>query len=95
MTLTRIRDVLASKSSSGFPVTGVEEAMAAVGKGLTFAASEIDELLNLKYAGQRTFSVLSVLTRALTSARSSTKITSSRNLDSLRKGSHRRGSRRI
>jgi hypothetical protein len=60
-TLTRIRAVLASKSSSGFPVTGVEEAMAAVSKGLTFATSEIDELLNLKYAGQRTFSVLSVL----------------------------------
>jgi hypothetical protein len=60
-TLTRIRDVLASKSSGGFPVTGVEEAMTAVGKGLTFATSEIDELLNLKYAGQRTFSVLSVL----------------------------------
>jgi len=60
-TLTRIRDVLASKSSSGFPVTGVEQAMAADGKGLTFAPSEIDELLNLKYAGQRTFSVLSVL----------------------------------
>lgn len=35
--------------------------MAAVGKSLTFDNAEIDELLNLKYAGQRTFSVLSVL----------------------------------
>ena len=35
--------------------------MAAVGKGLSFDTAEIDELLNLKYAGQRTFSVLSVL----------------------------------
>ena len=35
--------------------------MAAVGKSLAFDTAEIDELLNLKYAGQRTFSVLSVL----------------------------------
>jgi hypothetical protein len=60
-TLARIRDVLATNSSSGFPVNEVEAAMAAAGKGLTFDASEIDELLNLKYSGQRTFSVLSVL----------------------------------
>lgn len=59
--LTRIRDVLRSNSTNGFPVAAVEEAMAAVGKSLTFDNAEIDELLNLKYAGQRTFSVLSVL----------------------------------
>lgn len=60
-TLTRIRDVLVAESTSGFPVVSVEGAMAAVGKGLSFDAAEIDELLNLKYAGQRTFAVLSVL----------------------------------
>lgn len=60
-TLAHIRDVLATSSLNGFPVIGVEAAMAATGKGLTFDPSEIDELLNLKYAGQRTFSVLSVL----------------------------------
>lgn len=59
--LTRIRDVLRTNSTNGFPVAAVEEAMAAVGKSLTFDNAEIDELLNLKYAGQRTFSVLSVL----------------------------------
>lgn len=59
--LTRIRDVLSANTTDSFPVTAVEEAMAAVGKSLTFDNSEIDELLNLKYAGQRTFSVLSVL----------------------------------
>lgn len=59
--LTRIRDVLRTNSTSGFPVAAVEEAMAAVGKSLAFDNAEIDELLNLKYAGQRTFSVLSVL----------------------------------
>lgn len=59
--LTRIREVLRSNSTNGFPVAAVEEAMAAVGKSLAFNNAEIDELLNLKYAGQRTFSVLSVL----------------------------------
>lgn len=59
--LTRIRDVLRTSSTSGFPVAAVEHAMAAVGKSLAFDDAEIDELLNLKYAGQRTFSVLSVL----------------------------------
>lgn len=59
--LTRIRDVLRTNSTNGFPVTAVEEAMATVGKSLAFDNAEIDELLNLKYAGQRTFSVLSVL----------------------------------
>ncbi|CEG97215.1 DUF262 domain-containing protein [Propionibacterium freudenreichii] len=59
--LTRIRDVLRTNAEGGFPVAAVEEAMAAVGKSLAFDNAEIDELLNLKYAGQRTFSVLSVL----------------------------------
>jgi len=60
-TLTRIREVLTTNTSGHFPVTEVEAAMAAVGKSLSFTAAEVDELLNLKYAGQRTFSVLSVL----------------------------------
>lgn len=59
--LTRIRDVLRTNVEGGFPVAAVEEAMATVGKSLAFDNAEIDELLNLKYAGQRTFSVLSVL----------------------------------
>lgn len=59
--LTRIRDVLRTNSQDGFPVVAVEEAMAAVGKSLAFDDAEIDELLNLKYSGQRTFAVLSVL----------------------------------
>ncbi len=59
--LTRIRDVLRANSSKGFPVAAVEDVMAAVGKSLVFDNAEIDGLLNLKYAGQRTFSVLSIL----------------------------------
>lgn len=59
--LTRIRDVLRTNTPSVFPVVAIEAAMTAVGKSLTFDKAEIDELLNLKYAGQRTFSALSVL----------------------------------
>ncbi len=60
-TLARIRDVLSTDGLQSFPVAKIETAMAAVGRGLSFDESEIDELLNLKYAGQRTFSALSVL----------------------------------
>lgn len=60
-TLTRIREALTVNETTGFPVADVEAAMSSVGKGLSFDAAEVDELLNLKYAGQRTFSVLSVL----------------------------------
>lgn len=59
--LTRIRDVLRDHAGADFPVTDVEEGMATAGKSLSFENAEIDELLNLKYGGQRTFSVLSVL----------------------------------
>ena len=59
--LTRIRDVLQDNSESGFPAAAIEDAMAVAGKSLTFESAEIDELLSLKYGGQRTFSVLSVL----------------------------------
>lgn len=59
--LARIRDVLHANTTNTFPVRAVEGAMAAAGKGLSFDNIEIDELLNLKYSGQRTFAVLSVL----------------------------------
>ncbi|GMA29573.1 DUF262 domain-containing protein [Arenivirga flava] len=59
--LLRIRDVISEEAKGGFPLNSVESAMAAAGKSLVFDEAEIDELLNLKYAGQRTFSVLSVL----------------------------------
>lgn len=60
-TLTRLRETLAANGNARFPVADVEAAMARVGKSLTFDAAEIDELLKLKYAGQRTFAVLSML----------------------------------
>ncbi|QWZ09234.1 DUF262 domain-containing protein [Nocardioides panacis] len=60
-TLTRVRDVLDLKGETGFPVDAVETVMATIGKSLAFEETEIDELLTLKYAGQRTFAALSIL----------------------------------
>lgn len=60
-TLMRVRDCLDEQGASGFPVDAIESAMSSIGKSLAFEETEIDELLTLKYAGQRTFAVLSVL----------------------------------
>ena len=60
-TLMRIREVLVANKTGEFPTSALELAMASVGKSLAFDAAEVDELLNLKYAGQRTFAVLSIL----------------------------------
>lgn len=60
-TLARIREVLLPNTTGRFPVAEIEAAMATVGKPLTFDAAEIDALLNLKYGGQGTFLVLSLL----------------------------------
>ena len=60
-TLNRIRECLDQDGTSGFPADEIERAMASIGKSLVFDDSEIDELLALKYSGQRTFAVLSVL----------------------------------
>lgn len=59
--LARIRDVIDSKGGNGFPVDALEAEMAAMGKGLTFDEAEVDELLRLKYNGQRTFAALALL----------------------------------
>jgi hypothetical protein len=59
--LARIRDVIDANGSKGFPVEALELEMAAMGKALTFDEVEVDELLRLKYNGQRTFAVLALL----------------------------------
>ena len=60
-TLGRIRQAIDSYGAVGFPVAAVEREMATLGKSLTFESTEIDELLELKYSGQRTFAVLALL----------------------------------
>ncbi|WP_433030437.1 DUF262 domain-containing protein [Actinomycetospora sp. CA-053990] len=59
--LARIRGVLDEHGSQSFPVFKLEHEMAALGKSLAFEPTEIDELLQLKWGGQRTFAVLTLL----------------------------------
>lgn len=60
-TLARIRDAIDQCGDSGFPVQAIENEMAQVGKSLSFDDTEIEDLLAVKYGGQRTFAVLSIL----------------------------------
>ncbi|MCO7218470.1 DUF262 domain-containing protein [Klenkia sp. PcliD-1-E] len=60
-TLTRIRQAIDAHEGGTFPVRSVQAEMAAIGKSLEFEATEVDELLELKYGGQRTFPVLAML----------------------------------
>lgn len=59
--LTRLRRAIDEHGQHGFPTDTIEQEMAALGKSLSFDPTEIDELLQMRYGGQRTFSVLSLL----------------------------------
>ena len=59
--LTRLRRIIDEHGQSGFPVADLERDMTVLGKSLGFDPTEIDELLEMRYGGQRTFSVLSLL----------------------------------
>ena len=59
--LRELRDAIAEHGSNGFPVDELESRMASLGKSLTFSEQEIDDMLNAKYGGKRTFSVLAML----------------------------------
>ena len=60
-TLLRIRQALDDHAAPSFPAAAIESEMATLGKSLSFEPTEIDELLELKYGGQRTFPVLALL----------------------------------
>jgi hypothetical protein len=60
-TLARIRQAIDAHGTDRFPVAEIEKEMAALGRSLTFEQTEIDELAELKYGGQRTFAVLALL----------------------------------
>jgi len=60
-TLTRIRQAIDAHKGRGFPVDAAQQEMASIGKSLEFAPTEVDELLEVKYGGQRTFPVLAML----------------------------------
>jgi hypothetical protein len=59
--LARLRRAIDDHGQQSFPVPDLEREMGSIGKSLSFDATEIDELLDMKYGGQRTFSVLSLL----------------------------------
>lgn len=59
--LGRIRDVIRENEAKEFPASSVETEMALLGKPLSFDETEIDDLLQLKYNGYRTFPVLAIL----------------------------------
>jgi hypothetical protein len=59
--LTRLRGPIDEHGQHSFPASELEHEMVALGKSLAFDATEIDELLEMKYGGQRTFSVLSLI----------------------------------
>lgn len=59
--LTRIRQEIDDHGSDGFPIEEIETGMEALGKRLSFNPAEIDELLEMKYGGQRTFAILALL----------------------------------
>ncbi|GAA1654785.1 DUF262 domain-containing protein [Actinoplanes couchii] len=59
--LSRIRDAIDEEDTPGFPGARIEKEMGALGKTLSFEATEIDDLLELKYGGQRTFAALALL----------------------------------
>ena len=59
--LARLRHILDQHGSERFPVAELEADMASAGKSLAFEATEVDELLTMKYQGQGTFPVLALL----------------------------------
>ena len=59
--LTRLRRIIDEHGHNGFPVADLEHDMTVLGKPLAFDPTEVDELLEMRYGGQRTFSVLSLL----------------------------------
>jgi len=59
--LTRLRHTIDEHGQNGFPVADLEHDMTTLGKSLAFDPTEVDELLEMRYGGQRTFAVLSLL----------------------------------
>jgi hypothetical protein len=59
--LTRLRRTIDEHGQKSFPVAELEHDMTTLGKSLAFDPTEIDEQLEMRYGGQRTFAVLSLL----------------------------------
>lgn len=59
--LGKVRQAIDESQMGLFPSVGIEREMAQLGKSLAFNDADIEELLEMKYAGQKTFAVLSLL----------------------------------
>ena len=59
--LTQLRAVIRESESPGFPVSGLESAMATLGKSLSFVDEEIEDLVDMQYGERMTFALLSLI----------------------------------
>jgi hypothetical protein len=59
--LTRIRTAIQDNNTGEFPTAAIEQAMAQVGKSLSFDEIELEEVLASRYGTARAFAVLSLL----------------------------------
>lgn len=59
--LMHLRDAIREHGTVEFPISQIEVQMARRGKGLTFEAEEIAELVDLRYGESRTFALLTLL----------------------------------
>jgi hypothetical protein len=59
--LTRIRTAIHDNNTGDFPTAAIEQAMAQVGKSLSFDEIELEEVLASRYGTARAFAVLSLL----------------------------------
>lgn len=59
--LTALRQVISSDGQNNFPVESIESVMSRRGKSLVFTEAEIEDLIDLRYGTDRTFSLLSLL----------------------------------
>ena len=59
--LRELRRVIAEHGQDGFPLGEIESTMARMGKGLSFTAEEISDLLDTSYGDKRAFALLALL----------------------------------
>ncbi|WP_375386929.1 DUF262 domain-containing protein [uncultured Amnibacterium sp.] len=59
--LSRLRQAIDGAEPGVFPSESLEQELTTLGKSLRFDDTDIDELLRMKYGGQRTFTVLTLL----------------------------------
>lgn len=59
--LAQLRTVVKGSTVAGFPVTGLESAMASLGKSLLFVDEEIEDLVDMRYGDRLTFALLSLI----------------------------------